>query len=78
MPLSATDAQLFAKLSEHAQERMLMYREAGEAIDRALEFTLGEITDALDEHEFQSPRFARELSDLGVQLTQAYRAAGSK
>ncbi len=73
MPLSAEDTALFNYLSENAETRILMYRDAGEAIDRALEFTLGEITDVLDEHEFRSPRFARQLSELGVRLTNIYR-----
>lgn len=75
MPLNAEDAALFAELSDHAEEKMLMYRDSGVAIDRALEFTLGEITDTLDENEFRSPRFARQLSDLGVRLTELYRTS---
>lgn len=73
MSLSDADTALFAKISAHAEERILHYRAIGTAIDRALEFTLGEITNALDEHEFQSPRFARQLSDLGIRLTELYR-----
>lgn len=55
-----------------------MYRNGGEALDRALEFTLGEITDVLDENEFRSPRFARALAELGARLTVIYRSAETK